>query len=81
MYCKLLGYQDIDFESKQGERIVGVNLFMSSDDEYVKGVRTDKFFVSKSKIRCDLKIDSYYDVAFGRRGSVDHIDYVGDELL
>lgn len=82
MEVKILGIQDIDFENKQGERIVGVNLFCSSEDDYVHGFRTDKFFISRRLTPPDgFKVNSYYDILFGRRGNVDKISFIGDEVL
>lgn len=82
MEIRLLGYQDIDFETDKGDRIVGINIFCASEDDYVTGHRTDKFFISKRLVPEEgLKPDCYYDLLFGRRGKVDKITYLGDVTL
>lgn len=82
MIVKLLGYQNIDFTSNQGDRIVGTNLFVSYPDNNVKGLRSDRKFASRKAIADqELKVDSYYDVSINFNGKVEKVSYYGDTYL
>ena len=78
MFAQLIGYQKIDFTTKQGDRIVGTNLYIASDDDNVRGRRTDKVFCSQKAIDCDLIVNHYYDVCINIRGKVDKVVYLGE---
>lgn len=45
----LHGYQVLDFETKEGDVIKGMKLFISYQDDNVEGYRTDDKFISFAK--------------------------------
>lgn len=47
MQAKLLGFMGVDFTNKDGEQIVGMNIFAAFKDENVHGLRTEKFFLKR----------------------------------
>lgn len=47
MQAKLLGFMGVDFTNKDGEQIVGMNIFAAFKDENVHGLRTEKFFLKE----------------------------------
>lgn len=53
----LHGIQDLDFETKDGDVIKGVKLFISYSDDNVDGYRTDDKFLSAAKCK-QLGIDA-----------------------
>lgn len=73
MVVKIIGVQELDFETRQGERIQGTNLFAEYPDDYVVGVKCEKFFVRKSIDCKNIAVNSYYDITFDRRGKIDKI--------
>lgn len=80
MIVKLLGVQKLDFETREGERIIGTNIYTQYPDDYVEGVKCEKFFIRKSVDVSNLKIDSFYDLTFDRRGKIDKIDFYADMI-
>ena len=47
MQAKLLGFMGVDFTNKDGEQIVGMNIFVAFKDENVHGLRAEKFFLKE----------------------------------
>lgn len=80
MVVKVIGIQELDFETKQGERIQGTNLFTEYPDDYVEGIRCEKFFVRRSIDCKNVKINSYYDITFDRRGKLAKIEDADVEI-
>lgn len=43
---KVIGVQELDFETKDGKNIKGIKLHVSFPDEYVYGEKVDTLFIS-----------------------------------
>lgn len=43
---RLIGVQELDFETKDGKNIKGIKLHVSFPDEYVYGEKVDTLFIS-----------------------------------
>ena len=50
MQAKLLGFMGVDFTNKDGEQIVGMNIFVAFKDENVHGLRAEKFFLKRRNL-------------------------------
>lgn len=78
MVVNIIGIQNVDFESRDGSRIEGTNLYTTYDDEFVKGMKAEKFFIRRSIDCSKLKVGLTYDLTFDRRGKVEKIVEVSD---
>ncbi|MDD4509031.1 MAG: hypothetical protein PHN26_08905 [Eubacteriaceae bacterium] len=47
---KFVGYQILNFDTKEGNRIDGVNIFVLCKDENVNGYKAEKKFISRQSI-------------------------------
>lgn len=74
MFARILGVQDVDFVSDDNNHIVGKNLYCSFKNNYVDGLKTNKYFAS-------INLDSYDDLVpdvdviidFNEKGKIDNI--------
>ncbi|RHO60326.1 hypothetical protein DW091_02335 [Eubacterium sp. AM05-23] len=87
MEAKLLGYLPMDFETKEGNHIEGVKLFIvyNDDAENLQGARTADIFVSH-KIAKDYNFKEYLNkfvfIYFNNKGkfyAMDKIDVDADK--
>ena len=65
MQAKLLGFMGVDFTNKDGERIVGMNIFVAFKDENVHGLKAEKFFLKDG-------IDTL-ELSFNYKGKIESI--------
>lgn len=73
MQMTLLGQKALDFESN-GERIKGLQAFVSYKEEGVEGYRTDKLFFKEGfELPDDLKPGVTLEVAFNHRGKPEKV--------
>lgn len=73
MLMYLLGMKHLDFESN-GERVKGIQAFVSHTEDGVIGQRTDKlFFKDGFELPDDLKPGMTLDVAFNHRGKPEKV--------
>ena len=75
---QITGIKDVSFKGKDGNPIIGVNLYLSFpvDPENGKGDETEKYFISENKlpeISSVLEYKSYVNVIFNKYGKVDDI--------
>ena len=71
MNMKLLGFKHVDFTNKQGERIVGDNLFVCYKTDDIEGLCTDRFFVNENiSLPSDLHINDTICVSFSPKGKL-----------
>lgn len=74
MHVQLVGIQEVNFTNNNGEKVEGRNIFTAFQDENVKGLRTEKFFVKASiPIPKDVKVNDMIEVAFNHKGKVEMI--------
>lgn len=78
MKATLLGFKSVDFTNKDGEEVKGTTIFFAYPDEGVKGVATDKKYISSelfdsfgiSKEQLSEALDTVIDVEFGRKDKI-----------
>ena len=76
MLMTLLGLKSLDFESN-GERIKGIQGFVSYPEDGVTGQRTDKlYFKDGFELPDDLKPGMTIDVLFNHRGKPEKVALV-----
>lgn len=46
--CSIVGIKLVDFE-KDGQRMIGVKIYVTAESEKVEGLMTDSFFFSREK--------------------------------
>ena len=74
MQMKLLGFMPMDFESQNGERIKGMNIFTAFKQDNVQGLCTSKFFLREDIVLPEgTKINDLLEVSFTNRGKIDSI--------
>lgn len=78
MIAKVIGIQKVDYENKQGKRVVGTKLHCVHSVDVVEGLAVDTVF-TKNEAYQNLKLDSYIQVYYNKFGSVEHIEVVENE--
>ncbi|MEY8284588.1 hypothetical protein AALA13_12275 [Lachnospiraceae bacterium 50-23] len=74
MQAKLLGFMNVDFTNKNGERIVGMNIFVAFKDENVHGLKTEKFFLKESvALPEQVKVNDTLEISFNYKGKIESI--------
>ena len=74
MKTRILGLQKINFTNKDGEAILGNNIFVAFVDENVDGVRTEKFFLKDGiVIPKEIKPNDDILLSFNHKGRVEMI--------
>lgn len=74
MQAKLLGFMNVDFINKNGERIVGMNIFVAFKDENVHGLKTEKFFLKESvALPEQVKVNDTLEISFNYKGKIESI--------
>jgi hypothetical protein len=77
MQAKLLGFMGVDFTNKDGEQIVGMNIFAAFKDENVHGLRTEKFFLKEDiSLPEQVKINDTLEISFNYKGKIESITKV-----
>ena len=77
MQAKLLGFMGVDFTNKDGEQIVGMNIFAAFKDENVHGLRTEKFFLKEGiSLPEQVKINDTLELSFHYKGKIESITKV-----
>ena len=77
MQAKLLGFMGVDFTNKDGEQIVGMNIFAAFKDENVHGLRTEKFFLKEGiSLPEQVKINDTLEISFNYKGKIESITKV-----
>lgn len=71
MQIQLLGVQPVNFTNNNGETISGTNIFCAFQDEKVKGVRTEKFFIKPDVKLPECKINDTIEISFNMKGKVE----------
>ena len=77
MQAKLLGFMGVDFTNKDGEQIVGMNIFAAFKDENVHGLRTEKFFLKEGiSLPEQVKINDTLEISCNYKGKIESITKV-----
>lgn len=77
MVVDVLGFQNLDFEGQNGQRVKGINLFTAFVDEGVTGMRTDRFFLRDGlALPKDFKVNDEVTLYFDRKGRVEKIEKI-----
>ena len=77
MQAKLLGFMGVDFTNKDGEQIVGMNIFAAFKDENVHGLRTEKFVLKEGiSLPEQVKINDTLEISFNYKGKIESITKV-----
>lgn len=77
MQAKLLGFMGVDFTNKDGEQIVGMNIFAAFKDENVHGLRTEKIFLKEGiSLPEQVKINDTLEISFNYKGKIESITKV-----
>lgn len=70
---KLVGFQNIDYEKKDGTRVTGVKLHITYEDENVDGEAADQIYVGSAVKIPVLKIGDEIDIRYNRFGRIDSV--------
>ena len=74
MKAKIVGIQELNFQTDRGENIVGNNLFIIHEDENVTGLKASKVFVKEGvNLPKDVKLNDMIDISFNMKGKVEAI--------
>ena len=74
MKAKIVGIQELNFQTDRGENIVGNNLFILHEDENVTGLKASKVFVKDGvNLPKDVKLNDMIDISFNMKGKVEAI--------
>ena len=74
MQAKLLGFMGVDFTNKDGERIVGMNIFVAFKDENVHGLKAEKFFLKEGiALPEQVKVNDTLEISFIYKGKIESI--------
>lgn len=74
MKYKVLGIQDVNFESKKtGKRVQGMNLHCTYEQKNVIGEAVEKLYISSNIDSPIVKVGDEVDVFYNRFGSVDEV--------
>lgn len=77
MQAKLLGFMGVDFTNKDGEQIVGMNIFVVFKDENVHGLRAEKFFLKEGiSLPEQVKVNDTLEISFNYKGKIESITIV-----
>ena len=77
MQAKLLGFMGVDFTNKDGEQIVGMNIFVAFKDENVHGLRAEKFFLKEGiSLPEQVKVNDTLEISFNYKGKIESITKV-----
>ena len=77
MQAKLLGFMGVDFTNKDGEQIVGMNIFVAFKDENVHGLRAEKFFLKEGiSLPEQVKVNDTLEISFNYKGKIESITIV-----
>ena len=77
MQAKLLGFMGVDFTNKDGEQIVGMNIFVAFKDENVHGLRAEKFFLKEGiSLPEQVKVNDTLEISFNYKGKIKSITIV-----
>lgn len=71
----IVGIKAVDFDTKEGQHMKGVKLFVTGEDDKVEGLMTDSFFLSYEKFS---NLDQYHVgdeivIYYNRYGKVDSL--------
>ena len=73
-----IGIQPINFTNREGQQIVGTNLFVGYADENVRGLRAEKFFIRETiDLPKDIKPNDKLNLSFNSKGKVEEVTKVG----
>lgn len=74
MRAQLFGIMPVDFTNNSGDNVCGTNIFVGFEDENVKGLRTEKFFLKDGiSLPKDTKLNDTLEISFNYRGKVEMI--------
>lgn len=74
MIFTILGKQTLDFTTKDGQNIKGVNLYVGYKDQNTEGLKADKVFVRDGiAIPAEMKMNDKVQISFDNRGKVEQI--------
>lgn len=76
MIVKVIGIQKVNFKSTTGDDIRGTNLFVGYPNDYVEGLKTDKFFIKNSIDCSNVKPELTLDINFNRYGKVESLSII-----
>lgn len=77
MQAKLLGFMGVDFTNKDGEQIVGMNIFVAFKDENIHGLRAEKFFLKEGiSLPEQVKVNDTLEISFNYKGKIESITIV-----
>ena len=66
--------QGVDFTNKDGERIVGMNIFVAFKDENVHGLKAEKFFLKEGiALPEQVKVNDTLEISFNYKGKIESI--------
>lgn len=78
MLAKVIGIQKIDYENRQGNRVVGTKLHCVYPMDVVEGFAVESIF-TKTELPQGLKLDSDIVVYYNKYGSVECIELVANK--
>lgn len=72
---KIVGMKDVNFETKEGQRMTGTKIYVTCEDEKVDGLMTDSFFLTQEKFphAGDFHVGDDIIVYYNRYGKPDSI--------
>ena len=74
MRCSVFGVQEIDFIGKDDKPIKGKCIYCGFENRYVKGLKTNKFFIPLT-VDCynDIIPDIDIELSFDYNGKIDNV--------
>ncbi len=77
MKAQLLGVMPVDFTNNSGDTVRGTNIFVGFEDENVKGIRAEKFFLKEGlALPKDTKLNDTINISFNYKGKIEMIEKV-----
>lgn len=79
MKVKLIGVQNLDFTTDSGDRIKGLNLFVSYEDvNMTAGRKTSKLFLREDiAFPANVKIGEELEILFSMKGKPETVSKIG----
>lgn len=76
MQAILQGFAKLDFTSTDGNRVEGMNLYISFPDKNVTGQKCERVFASKDIVFPKVKIGDTLNFSFNHKGKLETISTI-----
>ena len=78
MNIKVIGLQNLDFVTKDGNHIKGINVYAMFPDKKIQGFRCEKFYISQEIVlpKGGIQVNDTIDLVFDFKGKIESISKV-----